>query len=126
MTTEDKRRIKRRIELIRLYEDRGTTCEDDALFIAEEKRKLRKLIKESCEEPKVKVFINKDAPEYWSELREVEYDGTKEELVKELWENAHVVTSPYDCSGQTFTRWFTVAHVSGNRFKVLEALAVDV
>lgn len=84
------------------------------------------MIKESSEEPAVKVIVDKDAPEYWSEIFEVEYDGTKEELLEELWEQAPRVTSDYDCSGQTFTRRIRAAHILGNRFKVLAEMAVDV
>lgn len=57
----------------------------------------------------------------------VEFAGTKQELDRVLWEEyATVINSPYDCTGQPFTSHFKIAHITGNLWKVAEAMGLDV
>lgn len=56
----------------------------------------------------------------------VEWDGTKDELIKELYTNeAKRIYSPYDCTGEPFTTFFQVGHIKDNIYKVAEGISLD-
>lgn len=75
------------------------------------------------------VFYNDECYDSWLNIYKepVEWDGTKEELDKALWEEqATIISCAYDCTGQVFTSHFRIAHMRGNLWKVAEAMGLDV
>lgn len=95
-------------------------------FAIEEKREFRRALRED-KSPEVKVFCSDFEYGSWYHLYDIPFDGTKEELLEELWQNApRYEHCTYDCSGQVFTEWFKVAHVRNNVYRVLEKIARDI
>lgn len=63
----------------------------------------------------------------YSLVYHLEWDGSKEELVRFLDENlTFEINSPYDCTGEHLTCWFQVFKIKDGLFKVREYNAIDI
>ena len=134
--------VKKKLKEVRFIEEIISKCgyskhyaSTNGLLI-DTKRKYRNLLKELKKQSEVKVFDCKDENgetcyDYWQEMYDIEYDGSKAELLAELDEKAKVMAedvrgSGYDCTGKSFMTGFKVGHILGNRYRVLVGMAIDI
>lgn len=124
MTEYTERKIKELTKEIKFYESHMSkkACIG---WLDSAKRQLRRLIKEAAQPDDTQIYYGEDGY-HWQEYAVIEYDGTKEELLEELWRLNAPKLSDYDCTGQTFAIDIKVAHMTGNRFKVFGYMTVDV
>lgn len=89
------------------------------------KRNYRKRLRVAQKASDSKVYYNGDTN--YSLVYHLEWDGTKDELVRFLFENlTFEINSPYDCTGKHFTCWFQAVKIKDGLFKVREYNAIDV
>ena len=134
--------VKKKLERVRFIESvlreigRSKQSEITNEILIDAKRDYRRLLKRLSEQEQVKIFDckNENGEPYgdcWKEMYDVEYDGTKEELMAELDEQARDMAADvngcgYDCTGKSFMTGFKVGHIIGNRYRVLVGMALDV
>lgn len=134
--------VKKKLERVRFIEsvlrETGRTRQDEIVneILIDAKRDYRRALKRLAEQEDTKYFDCKDSNgepygDCWKEMYDVEYDGTKEELLAELDEQARDMAADvngcgYDCTGKSFMTGFKVGHITGNRYRVLVGMALDV
>lgn len=134
--------VKKKLERVRfikgIFRKQGCSKEYESRheILIDAKREYRQLLKRYREQEEVKVYYYQDGnggvcDDIWKELQDVEFNGTKEELLAELDEEAKAMRAAvngcgYDCTGKAFMTGFKVGHIAGNRFKVLVSMALDV
>lgn len=117
--------IKRHYHLLNYHKRMGHDLTHNE-FMIDEKRKFRRALRDD-KPTEIKVLCADFEYGSWYHLYDIHFDGTKDELLEELWQNAtRYEQCAYDCSGQVFTEWFKVAHVSDNVYRVLEKIAQDI
>lgn len=135
--------LREQYELIRLVESRirekplGECAKDANEILADIKRRARKFVRERLgQQADARVFSCKNSSgeicgDCWYEMYSVEFGGTKDELLQQLeeqaeWSHMEVRERGYDCTGLQFIGGYKAAHVTGNRYKVLYKIQLDV
>ncbi len=134
--------VKKKLERVRFIEsvlrETGRSRQDEIVneILIDAKRDYRRALKRLAEQEDTKYFDCKDSNgepygDCWKEMYDVEYDGTKEELLEELDGQARDMAADvngcgYDCTGKSFMTGFKVGHIAGNRYRVLVGMALDV
>lgn len=89
------------------------------------KRNYRRRLRVAQKASDSKVYYHGDTN--YSLVYHLEWDGTKDELVRFLFENlTFEINSPYDCTGKHFTCWFQAVKIKDGLFKVREYNSIDV
>lgn len=134
--------VKKKLERVKFVEsvlrETGHTRQDETVneILVNAKRDYRRALKRLVEQEDTKYVYYKDSNgepynDCWKEMYTVEYDGTKEELLAELDEQARDMAADvsgcgYDCTGKSFMTGFKVGHIIGNRYRVLVSMGLDV
>lgn len=129
--------LRKQYELIRLVDSRirknplSECAKDASEMLADAKRKVRRFVKDQANRhTEIKMF-SCARDDLWLEMHDIEFDGSKNELVTQL-ENlvkhsrATVQAQGRDCTGLSFISGYKAAHVTGNRYKVLYEIQLDV